>query len=145
MKTVVDRWQYWLVSLYTCITCALLGAVALDIVYAHALSGSPNTTDTAIPASRAADLLLLLVVITFLAGAGAIGAVWSLAPARNLIIASVIFLVGELFIPALFGSILLTIQANSGLQIGSWIRLSGNGLSAALAFVALLKLHPPSP
>lgn len=145
MKTVVNKWQYLLASLYACMAFAFFGAVLLDISYAHALSSAPSYSDLAVIFSQAADLLLLLAVITFLAGLGAIGATWNLPSARNFFIASLFFLAAEFLIPPLLGPFLLDLQANSGLNIGTWVRLLGNAMCALLAFAAFFKLHPSSP
>jgi hypothetical protein len=145
MKIVANKWQYLLASLYTGIAFAFFGAVVLDISYAHALSSAPNLSDTTGIFSQAADLLLLLAVITLLAGLGAIGATWNLPSARNLFISSLLFFSAEFLIPAILSPFLLKIQTNSGLHIGTWIRLLVNATSAALAFIALFELHPSRP
>jgi hypothetical protein len=145
MKPVANKWQYLLASLYACMAFAFFGAVLLDISYAHALSNSPNFFDLAVIFSQAADLLLLLAVITFLAGLSAIGATWNIPSARNFFIASLFLLAAEFLMPALLGSFLLNLQANSGLNLGTWVRLFGNAMCALLAFAAFFKLHPSSP
>ena len=145
MKTVPNRWQYLLASLYACTASAFFGAILLDILYAHALSGNPDVSNSAAILSQAADLLLLLGIVTFLAGFGAIGATWNLPSARNLFIASLAVFAVEFLIPPLFGQFLRNLQANYGLAMGTWIRLLANAMSATLAFAALFKLYRSGP
>ena len=142
MKPIVNRWQALLAGLYVCIASTFLGAVLLDVVYASAASGNPDSIEMAALFSRAADFFLFLGVATFFAGLGAIFAVWSLPSARNLFIISLVFAAAEFLIPVFLGSLLLKAQVSSGLHIGAWIRIVGHALSATLALVALWKFYP---
>jgi hypothetical protein len=140
--TVVNKWQYLLAIFYACIVFTFLGAILLDILYANASTSTPNSPDISTLFLRTADFLLFLATITVFSGLCAIAAVWHFPLTRNLYIASLFFVAAEFLIPILFGSLLLKEQANSGLPIGTWIRLAGTALSAFLACVALWKLHP---
>jgi hypothetical protein len=142
MNTGMNRWKFMLAGLYAWIVSSFFGAILLDIVYSRAVSIDLNPSDTATLFSRGADFLLLLSTLTLLAGVAAIGFAWSHAVARNLLIVSLFFVAVELFTPFLLGSLLLKVQANSGLHTGMWIRLAGSALSSILAFLALWRLHP---
>jgi hypothetical protein len=116
----------------------------LDIVYFHAVSADPNISNITSLLSRGADFLLLLCNLTLLFGLAAIGFVWRNATARKLLIASLCFVAAEIFIPLLLGPHLVKVQASTGLQIGTGIRICVSAISAILAFFSLWKLQPSS-
>jgi hypothetical protein len=142
MNASVNRWQYFLASLYTWIVSVSSGAILLDTVYSRAASVELNQSNLTAIFSRSADFLLLFSALTLLAGVGAIGFVWGRAAARHLLMASLFFVVVELFTPLLFGSLISKAQTSSGLALGMCIRLAGSTLSSILAFFALWRLKP---
>src|SRR5512143_2894334 len=83
------------VGFYAGVAAVFFGAILLDIVYSNSLHdvlcASKNTTVF----SDVSDLLLLIGVVTVLASIGAIALSWRSAVARNLFIASLLFLTFE--------------------------------------------------
>ena len=137
----MNKFEYLVTGLYAWMASALFGAILLDIVYFQVVSADPNISNITALLSRGADFLLLLCNLTLLFGLAAIGFAWRNATARNLLIASLCCVAAELFIPLLFGSLLVKVQASTGLQIGTWIRIGGSTMSAILAFMALWRLQ----
>jgi hypothetical protein len=142
MKAFAKNWRYFSAGLYAWIVTTFLGAILLDIVYSRAASSALEPTETTVLFSSAADFLLLIGALAFLAGIGAIGASWSSGSARNLFIASFLFLMAEFLAPMLLFPLLQKLQAALGINPGMWIRLMGGELSSVLAFIGLWKLHP---
>ena len=141
MKTIANNWQYLLGGLYTWIVSIFFGAILLDIVYSNTVRSTLKPSETAALFSEGADFLLLIGTLTIIAAIGAICSSWSLGFVRNLFIASILFVVLEFLTPMLFFSLIQMAQINLGLNVGSWVRLSGSALSSILAFVGLWKLY----
>jgi hypothetical protein len=129
-------------GLYAWIVSTFFGAILVDVVYSHIASSDLAPSETRTIFSQVADFLLFVSALALLAGIGAIASSWSLASARNVFIASLLFVMLEFMTPMLFFSLLQNAQVNLGLDLGMWIRLIGSALSSILAFVGLWKLCP---
>jgi hypothetical protein len=141
MKRPVTNWQFLLAALYTWTASVFFGAVLLDIVYFNAASNTIAPADTIKLYMEAADFLLLILGLTLLAGMVAVGAVWKLATARNLFLASLLLLAAEFLAPVLLFDIIDAARASLGFDVGSWVRLTLSALPPILAFLGLWKLN----
>ena len=141
MKMLTNHWQHLLAALYVWLVSTYFGAILLDIVYANTILKALKPAETAPLFSQAADFLLLISTLTILVALGAIGSSWRSRSARNLFIASALFVLAELLIPMLFFSLFRQMQVSLGFNVGLWVRLSGSALSSMLALVGLWKLH----
>jgi hypothetical protein len=145
MKRPANRWQFLVAGLYTWIASVFFGAVLLDIVYFNTASSNLAPDETIMLFSEAADFLLLILVLTLLAGMGAVAAAWKVAPSRNLFIASLLLVVAEFLAPMLLFSIIEMAQASLGFNVGSWVRLTLSALASILAFLGSWKLYLSDP
>jgi hypothetical protein len=135
MNTWLNKWKSFPAGLYVWIVSISLGATLLDIIYTRSASAEAGSL------TGPADFLLLLSGLTMLTGVIAIGFSWGRTAARNLLGASFLLLAIELFTPMLFGGLITSMQAVSGLALGMWIRLVENGLASFLAVLALVRLN----
>lgn len=124
-----------LVGFYGWVVSALFGAVLLDIVYASTMRGVFDTAEAAPVFSAASDLLLFLVGLAVLAAIGAIASAWQSIQARNLLVASVLVIVAELFAPIVLRPLLLESNA------GTWVRLLGSGSASVLGLLGLNRFY----
>ena len=121
-----------LVGFYCWVVIAFFGAVLLDTVYANAMRGVLDSAEAATVFSAASDFLLLVVALAALAAIGAIGSSWQSILARNLLVASVLLVIAELFAPIVLRP--LHLEPNAGLRV----RLL---LSASASVLGLLGLN----
>jgi hypothetical protein len=123
------------VGLYCLLGVAMFGAALVDRAYAHAVGAVLAAGDVEQALRPVADILLQLLAATLLAGLAAIASAWSSIATRNLLLASAVVLVAQLFAPALFANL-----AGSGW--GFWLRVGMSGGTAVLALAALRLLRP---
>lgn len=115
-----------LVGAYAWLVAVSFGAVLLDVTYAGLV------TD---PTNEAADLLLVIVGLAFVAGVAAVTAAWRSTAARNLLLVSLALAIGEFLVPALAGSIIRDAGATIP-ALGPALRLGGSAAVSVTAFVA---------
>jgi hypothetical protein len=139
MKSIANL-QFLLAALYTWIASVFFGAVLLDIVYFNAASRTVAPDETIRLFSEAADVLLLVLALSLLAGVAAIAAAWKEGLARNLFIASFLLVIAQFLAPVLLIDVIEAARASLGFNAGPWVRLTLNGLASLLAFLGLWKL-----
>ena len=137
----LNNWKYALPGLYTWTATILFGMTVLDIVYARLAASNLDTADTADLFSEVSDFLLMIVAFTVLTAIGAILSAWQTTASRNLFIASI----SCVFLPLLFFPFIESLQASTGINLGTWIRITVSGLTSVLAFVGLWQLSKSSP
>jgi len=118
----------FLIGLYVWVLAISFGMVLLDVLYARLVPGATFAF------SEVADFLLVISLVTLIAAIVALAFSRKSKAVRNLIIASQLILLLEIFIPAFFSMFRLNAQ---GLAIGPWIRIILSGAASILAFIAL--------
>jgi len=121
-----DKLSAVVAGFYTWVVTISFGALLLDVVYA---TQAPRAAS-----SEAADFLLLLTAIVAIAAIPAIAVSWGTRTARYLFIASLMIIMLEFLIPALFAPLL------QGLAIGTAVRVVIGASASILAFVGLNRL-----
>lgn len=121
-----------LVGFYSWVVIVFFGAVLLDVVYARAVRSIIESEQAAPVFSSASDFLLLVLALTVLAAIGAVGSSWQSGLARNLFLASGLFVMAELLAPIFLRPLLL--EPNAGLAV----RLI---LSASASVLGILGLN----
>ena len=134
MTSTPNHWQRLLCGLYTWMVTVFFGAILLDVVYFHTGSG---TTDMF---QEGSDFLLLLGMLTALAGIGAVAASWGWEITRNYFLTSFLILSVE-FISSMLSPLLQWLQASPEFNLGTYIRLVGSLLPTVLAFGGLVRMY----
>jgi hypothetical protein len=116
------------VGLYAWLAAMFFGAIVFDIAY------SRFAPYRAAAFSDAADFLLLIGFVTFLAGLFAIAFSWKSKFARTLFIASLLAFSFEIIIPIFFSQLFANVQIN---DVGPWLRITPVGLASILAFFGI--------
>ena len=122
----------FLIGLYAWVLAISFGMVVLDVLYARLVPGATFAF------SEVSDFLLLISLVTLIAAIVALAFSRKSKPVRNLIIASQLILLLEIFIPAFFSMFRLNAQ---GLVIGPWIRIMLGGAASILAFIGLYRYN----
>jgi hypothetical protein len=115
-----------LVGFYGWVVIVFFGATLLDTVYANAIRGVLDSGKAAAVFSTASDFLLLVLALTVLAAIGAIGSSWQSGPARNLFLASGLFVIAELLAPVFLRPLLL--ESSAGLVVRLFLSASASVL-----------------
>ena len=123
-----------LAGFYAWVVTVLFGAVLLDIVYARLLKDVPGASAGTAVFSEVSDVLLRIGFVTVLAAFGAVAASWRSAAARNLFIASLLFLALEFFLPMFASPFIESVER---LDLGPWLRVIPTGLASILALAGL--------
>ncbi len=134
MTRTPNRWQRLLCGLYTWMVTVFFGAILLDVVYFHTGSGTTGMFQ------EGSDFLLLLGMLTVLAGIGAVAASWGWEITRNYFLTSFLILSVE-FITPMASPLLQWLQASPGFNLGTYIRLVGSLLPTVLAFGGLVRMY----
>jgi len=122
-------------GLYAWLSALLFGAALLDIVYSRQIRDAGQTLFR-----EAADLQLLISVMTAVAAIVAVAAAWRYSAARKLLGASVLFFAFSLITPALLAPFV------SGAQMapyGAALRIIEGGLVTLLACLGLFGIVRP--
>lgn len=118
----------FIIGFYAWLATLFLGAVIIDIVYFRVVPLEPAAF------SGAADLLLLIGFVTFLAGLIVIAVSWKSKAARSILIASLLAFSIEFIVPALLSQLAASGQINN---VSPWLRITPVGLASILAFFGL--------
>jgi len=127
-----------LVGFYSWVVVAFFGAVLLDVVYAKAIRGALDSEKAAAIFSAASDFLLIVLALTVLAAIGAIGSSWQSGLARNLFLASALFVIAEILVPIFLRPLLIDSSA------GLWVRLFLSASASVLGVLGLNKFYSRS-
>ena len=125
----------FLVGSYCCLAAALFGGVVVDRIYANALRGVLDAERARAVFSGLSDFFLLLVSLALLAALGAIAGAWEQAAARNLLAASVVFVMAEVLGPFLLRGFDMAPDA------GGRVRLFLSGAASVLSLLGLANLY----
>lgn len=123
-----------LVGLYAWLAAAFTGAILLDVVYFRLLEGVLTAAAAADVFATVSDALLPAGFLLLVAALGALALSWSAPLVRNLLLASLIALSGELILPLLFAR---SVAALERLYFGPLLRLTPAVAASLLALVAL--------
>ena len=138
MNSNQERLRSLVIGFYAWVIAVFFGGILLDIVYSNRLQDILEPLESTTVFSDVADILLLPGFVTVLAAIGAIAFSWHSRAARNLFIASLLFVLFEFLIPVFFFPF---IQYVENLNIGSWLRIIPSGLASILAFIGLYKFY----
>lgn len=132
MASLQKRLGSFLIGLYAWVLAISFGLVLLDVLYTRLVPGATFAF------SEVADFLLLVSLVTLIAAVVALAFSRKSKAVRNLIIASQLILLLEIFIPTFFSMFKLNMQA---LAVGPWIRVILSGAASILAFIALYRYN----
>jgi hypothetical protein len=115
-------------GLYAWACAVFFGMVLLDIFYARLVPGAQAAFDTV------SDLLLAAGFLALTAGALAALLRWNEPAARNFLVASLLFLLLEFFLPLALGPLLANATAPAA---GPWLRIVPTGAASILAIAGV--------
>ena len=124
--------RYLFVGIYAWLSALFFGGVILDGIYARNLENILDTADQASLFSEISDILLIIAFILVIIALIAIALSWKSNSARNLLIASLLVLSLEFWLPIFFSML----NINQDL---SWLRLLIDGSGSLLALVGLYR------
>lgn len=124
--------RYLFVGIYAWLSALFFGGVILDGIYARNLENILDTADQASLFSEISDILLIIAFILVITALIAIALSWKSNSARNLLIASLLVLSLEFWLPIFFSML----NINQDL---SWLRLLIDGSGSLLALVGLYR------
>jgi hypothetical protein len=124
--------RYLFVGIYAWLSALFFGGVILDGIYARNLENILDTADQASLFSEISDILLIIAFILVITALIAIALSWKSNSARNLLIASLLVLSLEFWLPIFFSML----NINQDL---SWLRLLIDGSGSLLALLGLYR------
>jgi hypothetical protein len=128
-------------GLYAWSLAIFLGAVLLDIVYSGLLEGVGGCLDLSAVCTEISDFLLIPAALAVVLSLAAIAVSWHVASARNLLLASLVLLVGfEFLLPMVLFPALRTSAGPFIAGLGPWIRLVPTASASILALAGFCEL-----
>jgi cytochrome c biogenesis factor len=138
--------RHILAASYAWILSVFAGNVILDIVYSRLLDRVEDFPTRSSIYAEVSDFLLLIGAIMVVLALAAIVSSWSVAPARNLFIASILLiLIFEFLVPVVLFPFLRDSSGTPADSIGPWLRLVPVVLASFCSFWGLRQFYQKEP